>query len=121
VVEVDLALVGGCLARVADDAIRSEGGHALFEDQLHLGLAGGTEIGGADQTGADPAWSEGLGGEPDPEVDEEALARAMALDELRDVTPQELAEFDARLAGSDPQPEIAIEIDADTDDEEPQR
>jgi type III secretion system FlhB-like substrate exporter len=85
------------------------------------GLSGGTEIGGSNGAGTDRAWSEGLGGEPDPEVDEEALARAMALDELRDVTPQELAEFEAHQAGSDPQPENATLIDADTDDEEPQR
>ena len=85
------------------------------------GLGGGTEIGGSNPAGTDRPWSEGLGGEPDPEVDEEALARAMALDELRDVTPQELAEFEAHQAGSDPQPEDATEIDADTDDEEPQR
>jgi hypothetical protein len=53
----------------------------------------------------------------------------MAQDELRDVTPQELAELDAGLAGIEPdaettlspQSETPTDIDAKSDDEEPER
>jgi type III secretion system FlhB-like substrate exporter len=71
--------------------------------------------------GANTHWTEGLGGEPDPEVDEEALANALAQDELRDLTPQELAEFDAGPAGIGGQSETATDINAHSDDEEPER
>ena len=102
-----------------------------WADAAAVGIAGptGVEIEGMGPTGPRGEWSEGLGGEPDPEVDEEALARAMAQDELRDVTPQELAELDAGLAGIEPdaektlspQSETPTDIDAKSDDEEPER
>jgi flagellar biosynthesis protein FlhB len=37
--------------------------------------------------------------EPAPEVDEEALARALAEDELADLTPEDLARYEAEMAG----------------------
>jgi hypothetical protein len=46
------------------------------------------------------------------EVDEEALAEAMAQDELGDITPDEMAQFEADLDGLD---------SASADDEEPLR
>jgi len=62
----------------------------------------------AAQVGADAddldgeAWFEETGNEPEPatEVDEEALARAMAEDELADLTPEELAHYEAELDGT---------------------
>jgi flagellar biosynthetic protein FlhB len=48
------------------------------------------------------AWFDraGDGAEPATEVDEEALARAMAEDELADLTPEELAGYEAELAAA---------------------
>ena len=62
----------------------------------------------AAQVGADAddldgeAWFEETGNEPEPatEVDEEALARAMAEDELADLTPEELARYEAEVDGT---------------------
>ena len=50
----------------------------------------------------DEAWFEETGNEPEPatEVDEEALARAMAEDELADLTPEELARYEAEVDGT---------------------
>lgn len=93
------------------------------------GVEGTAATDAAASGGTAGEWSEGLGGEPDPEVDEEALARAMARDELRDVTPEEMADFDAGLAGTDltqptsvgPELEPATDVDATSRDEEPER
>jgi flagellar biosynthetic protein FlhB len=86
---------------------------------LSGGLSGGPQI-DAGRDGAAGEWTEGLGGEPDPEVDEEALARAMAQDELRDVTPQDLVELDAALTGTESVAE-PTELDARPDAEEQER
>jgi flagellar biosynthesis protein FlhB len=66
---------------------------------------GATRVGPADDDWLD----EGAEVTP-PEVDEEALAAAMAQDELADLTPEELAAYEADLEGSasestDPAPE----------------
>ena len=92
------------------------------------GAGQATDLGGATAETRDVGWREGLGGEPDPEVDEEALARAIAEDELRDVTPQELADLEAGLAGGEMAtdaisvgPEPATETDVTSDDEDQKR
>jgi flagellar biosynthetic protein FlhB len=50
----------------------------------------------------DDGWFDETGDEAEPvsEVDEEALARVMAEDELADLTPEELARYEAEMAGT---------------------
>ena len=55
-----------------------------------------------------------------PDIDEEALARALAEDELADLTPEELARYEAEIGGSDSRPVPSTDSSLDPDEELPQ-
>jgi len=93
------------------------------EPTVESGAASGTNASGAAVLGAESkavvevdgtdadAWLDSAALGPD-EVDEDALAEAMAEDELGDITPDEIAEFEADLVADDDQAQ-------DEDEEQP--
>jgi flagellar biosynthesis protein FlhB len=89
---------------------------------------GDARFGQIDETGApstatrvgppDEAWIED-DEVPTPEVDEEALAQALGEDELADLTPEELARYEADLDGSADGTDPAIDSSTEPDEELP--
>ncbi len=118
---LDSQMLGG-LAVDGAEAVRLYGGAPgpagepgvsgdLAEAEIDLAAGGGSatsaRTGAADADG-DEAWLDGAALEP-ADVDEEALAAAMAADELRDLTPDEIAQFEAGLVLGDDSTDIEEE------------
>ena len=74
---------------------------------------------GAEDQGSEDAWfDEDVDpDEPETEVDEDALTRAMAEDELADLTPEELAGFEAETEGTPRATGPLSDLSIDTDEE----
>ncbi len=98
---------------VAEDA-------AAAEEADSYGQIGTAEAIPSTATRVGPPDGESLpddGGEVGAEVDEEALARALSEDELADLTPEELARFEAEMEGSQGGVDPATDRSTDTDEE----
>jgi hypothetical protein len=128
--ERDTAGPGVDAAAAADLYGRTPSGPAATEAAESNGANGANWAAGADGADGSDGWLDGAA-LAEGEVDEGALAAALAADELADITPEEIARLEAGLdidADSDdsadsagPSGDDVTEIDANQIDEEQER